>query len=66
MKPDWKDAPGWANYLAMDANGNWFWHEDEPYKSNLHDWLSRGMSRMASTIEVSPQWDLTLEHRPET
>lgn len=21
MKPNWKDAPEWANYLAMDASG---------------------------------------------
>lgn len=30
MKPDWKDAPEWANWLAMDKNGEWFWYEDQP------------------------------------
>lgn len=31
MKPDWKDAPEWANYRAMDANRAWYWHEYEPF-----------------------------------
>lgn len=29
-KPDWKDAPEWANWLAMDENGNWFWYQYKP------------------------------------
>lgn len=33
-KPDWKLAPEWANYLAFDANGKWFWFENEP---KIHD-----------------------------
>jgi hypothetical protein len=30
MKPDWKDAPEWANWLAMDEDGEWFWRESKP------------------------------------
>lgn len=30
-KPSWDTAPEWANYLAMDGNGEWFW-----YEKNLH------------------------------
>lgn len=30
MKPDWKDAPEWANYLAMDKDGEWYWFSSEP------------------------------------
>ncbi len=29
-KPDWKAAPEWASYLAMDADGRWFWYEYAP------------------------------------
>ena len=32
-KPAWSDAPEWANYLAMDKNGEWWWHEDKPTKT---------------------------------
>jgi hypothetical protein len=30
MKPDWKDAPKWASWLAMDSNGLWYWYESMP------------------------------------
>lgn len=29
MKPDWKDAPEWANYLALDSDG-YYWFEFQP------------------------------------
>lgn len=30
MKPDWKDSPEWANWVAMDDDGEWYWHEKDP------------------------------------
>lgn len=30
MKPNWKDAPDWAQWLSQDADGEWFWSEEEP------------------------------------
>ncbi len=30
MKPDWKDAPEWAEWLAMDEDGEWFWFKSRP------------------------------------
>lgn len=30
-KPLWKDAPDWAQWLAMDGDGDWFWYEAEPH-----------------------------------
>jgi hypothetical protein len=30
MKPNWSDSPSWANYLAKDRDGEWFWTEDRP------------------------------------
>lgn len=30
-KPDWKDAPEWAQWLAMDACGCWQWFSKKPY-----------------------------------
>lgn len=29
-KPDWKDAPEWAEWLAQDADGAWWWFQNEP------------------------------------
>lgn len=31
MKPSWDDAPSWAQWLAMDGDGTWFWFEEQPY-----------------------------------
>lgn len=40
MKPDWKDAPEWANWLAMDGDGRWNWYNCEPiWDSELQIWV---------------------------
>jgi len=31
-KPDWKDAPDWAEWLSCDMDG-WTWFERKPYFS---------------------------------
>ena len=40
MKPDWSDAPEWADYLAQDANGTWYWYEGKPKPVYGGDWDS--------------------------
>jgi len=30
VKPDWKDAPAWAEYMAQDGNGIWNWFSHKP------------------------------------
>lgn len=60
MKPDWKDAPEWANYLAQDEDGDWYWFEKEPYlKSGT--WLTN-----EGRIEDAngPEYQDSLEQRP--
>jgi hypothetical protein len=34
MKPDWSDAPEWAEWVAMDDDGEWAWFEKKPKISN--------------------------------
>lgn len=29
-KPDWKDAPKWARWLAQNMSGTWYWYEEKP------------------------------------
>lgn len=62
MKPDWKDAPDWANYLAMDDDGEWLWHEERPVP-RINFWVSGGRNCLAGYGQV---WYRTLENRPET
>lgn len=63
-KPDWKDAPEWANWLSGDREG-WAWcslepelesDKDEP-DPNLKDWcaLSVGKFQFVSYEVVIPQ-----------
>ena len=62
-KPDWKDAPEWANWLAMDGDWNWWWHEEKPDLIGMYyaEWTSAGMVDLArSTVN----WKETLEARP--
>lgn len=67
-KPDWKDAPKWANWLAQDKNGEWCWYEYEPLCDHI-EWflIVDGKYEKASTKgEYNPEWRNTLESRPTT
>ncbi len=64
-KPDWKDAPEWANYLACDLCGIWFWYASKPevyrwsFSTNDQDLVS-----YAGYDTVNQQWKQSLERRP--
>lgn len=60
MKPDWKDAPAWAKWLAMDGCGSWYWHEDKPEYGH-NGWVSGGLIKLIR----DPLWENTLEERPQ-
>jgi len=62
-KPEWKDAPEWANYFAQDPCGIWFWFELEPFADG--DWVegsSHGKIEVAQPRSI--EWYATLEPRP--
>ena len=62
-KPDWKDAPEWANYLAMDASGDWYWYELEPFE-DASVWVEYE-GRMQAAQITSSNWKDSLEQRPQ-
>jgi len=67
MKPDWKDAPEWANWLAMDDDGEWYWYEIEPFlaKGYSGTWYAKSSHRQE--LAVSPRtlsWKFSKEPRP--
>lgn len=61
-KPSWKDAPEWANWLAMDEDGSWHWFKEEPTEKRFGEWLQS----LCGSVEaaVFPNWEETLEKRP--
>lgn len=60
-KPDWKDAPEWANWLAQDRGSGWFWYEHKPY-ANKECWLADKGRQLLTYAEC---WLYTLESRPK-
>lgn len=65
MKPQWSDAPEWAKWLAMDANGEWWWFQRQPVTAS--EWrMERSPDGQLSeaTPQPDPNWRDTLEPRP--
>lgn len=64
-KPDWKNAPYWANYLAMDKSGDWYWFENKPKKaSDSFAMVPSWSKHCIASYFVDYRWDKTLEERP--
>lgn len=60
-KPDWKDAPEWANWLVQGRDSAWYWFENVPEVHYLGGWVATGRNRNASTPS---DWQDTRESRP--
>jgi hypothetical protein len=66
-KPSWEGAPEWAEWLAQDSDGGWFWFIDRPviYKFTFQPVKAAQGIQLASKGEVLGDWRDTLERRPE-
>jgi len=66
MKPDWKYAPDWANWLMQDADGTWWWTERRPPELDVHDesWGTGGGGYDKAEAVYLPTWQDSLERRP--
>ena len=64
-KPDWKDAPGWANWLAQDQSGQWWWFEHSVERcDDGWAWANPSSSGRFRKTDDPPDWQDTLEDRP--
>ena len=61
QKPSWENAPEWANFLAMDITGDWFWYEFEPELTPDSFITYCGYIELAKRKSVD--WKSTLEKR---
>ena len=66
MKPNWKNAPLWANYLAQDKDGGWTWFSHKPKpEAEWERWnYSQKGARHTQALLVVENWRETLEKRP--
>lgn len=54
QKPDWIEAPDWANYVTQQPSGKWLWHEFEPYWTDeLSGWTNEGRLQV---VEIYLDW----------
>lgn len=64
MKPSWDDAPEWAQWLAMDEDGRWWWYEEKPLpQKDYFYWLGGKMEESLPVLDRSMPWDESLEKR---
>ena len=62
--PNWEDAPEWANWLAQDKSGAWFWHIEKPCPRDTGNcsWIG---GRYQSATKLNKNWQQTLQERPK-
>lgn len=65
MKPDWKDAPEWAQYVAMDSDGCWFWYECKPRQSAFEGEWRRQNETKSKAVQQLVSWKDSLQERPK-
>lgn len=62
-KPSWLTAPEWANFLAQDRHGSWYWYEFEPrINDEGFSWIKGG--HFDEAYIDGDEWGKTLELRP--
>lgn len=63
--PDWENAPDWAQWVAQDKDGLWYWlsGKPEPLKDQ---WSVDTSDRIGVSVQTNPNpnWRNTLEQRP--
>lgn len=73
MKPSFDDAPKWANYIAQNPDGVWFWWRCKPQAGSAFEgWCASVISLITFRHKAAPyfqgersdQWFDTLQARP--
>jgi hypothetical protein len=57
-RPNWDDAPYWANWLACDKYSGWHWHKNKPF-IDVSGWESD-----YKFLTSNENWKETLQQRP--
>jgi len=66
-KPSWRGAPEWAEWLAQDDSGEWYWYAAKPTHPGMKSWWPTPGDKNAQCGkgEVLGDWRDTLKKRPE-
>ena len=66
-RPSWEGAPEWAQWLAQDEDGEWYWFEQKPTKGDSC-WAKPDAMLALAESGIRPSghdWRDTLEPRPQ-
>jgi hypothetical protein len=63
-KPSWDNAPEWAEWLACNLSGDWWWFAHKPQQNDINWLSSSGLALAATGWADCPSWRETLERRP--
>lgn len=64
MGINWKDAPEWANFVAMDDDGLWWWYENRPVQGD-NEWKKAGGFFLLAEDKSPSGWEASLTGRPQ-
>ena len=65
LQPDWRYAPEWAKFWAIDSDGGAYWYEVEPtYDIEDECWSISNEFIGRQSPAPDPDWSLTLRRRP--
>ena len=70
LAPDWTQAPDWAQWCAINANGLRYWFDVEPLAMHgATGWVNRGNDKQSFDKEVrlplGIAWTICIWQRPE-
>lgn len=61
LKPQWKDAPEWARFLACSSFFGWYWYEVKP---ELHDGIYYSSGKYQLAMNKGNDFSPHMEPRP--
>lgn len=66
----WEELPGWAKWVAMDANKSWWMYEFKPAQIDNFCawWVKKGRKKSINDLIpfTAPDWRTSLRQRPKT
>lgn len=64
LAPSWLLSPDWANWRALEEDGDWRWHSEKP-KQYQFGWGSDDRRDYAGAVTDPTHWRDSLSQRPE-
>ena len=64
LKPNWDKAPEWAEWWAVDENGQCYWYKRKPYLSRIDKYWNYPDLDCKAELVIIDGWKESLQERP--